>query len=68
MRHALLDLLHCVGLAAPAVDLRPARDARLDPVAREIAFHNLLVSTTRRVALERVRARSDQRQISRAAH
>ena len=39
---ALLDLLFIVDLAAPAVDLRPAGDAGLDAVAREIAVDGLI--------------------------
>src|SRR5215472_11219936 len=43
MLDALLDLFLAVGLTAPAVDLRPAGDARFDPVAGEIAVHSLVV-------------------------
>ena len=40
---AALDLFLAVGFAAPAVDLRPAGDAGLHPVAGEIAVHRLVV-------------------------
>src|SRR5690606_15258885 len=39
----LHDLVDGVGLAAPAVDLRPAGDAGLDAVAGEIALHGLVI-------------------------
>jgi hypothetical protein len=40
---AALNLFLAVGLAAPAVDLRPAGDARLDTVAREITVDRLVI-------------------------
>src|SRR6266536_3318560 len=40
---APLDLLFGVGLAAPAVDLRPAGDPGLDAMAREVAVDRLII-------------------------
>src|SRR4051812_41481633 len=48
---ALLDLLFIVDLAAPAVDLRPAGDAGLDAVAREIAVDGLVEQPALQLAL-----------------
>ena len=61
---AALDLLFGVGLAAPAVDLRPAGDARLHAVAREVAVDDLVVELVRRLRLNRVRARPDERKVA----
>src|SRR6201999_345147 len=61
---ALLDLLFVVDLAAPAVDLRPASDAGLDAVTGEIAVDGLVEQASLQLALHRVRARTDQRQIA----
>ena len=60
----LLDFFLGVGVAAPAVDLRPAGDARLDAVAREIAVDGFLVEPRLGLGIERVRPRADQRQIA----
>ena len=65
---AALDLLLRVGLAAPAADLRPAGDPRLDPVAREIAVHGLVIEPVLGLGVDRVRARSHQRQIALHRH
>src|SRR3954470_24469993 len=51
MLDARLNLLLAVGLAAPAVDLRPAGDAGLDAVAREIAVHRLVVEAIDRLGV-----------------
>src|SRR5215467_7497042 len=56
---ALLDLLFIVDLAAPAVDLSPAGDSRLDAVAGEIAVHGLVEQAALQLALHRMRARAD---------
>ena len=61
---AALDLFLAVGLAAPAVDLRPAGDAGLDAVAREIAVDRLVVEVLRGLGVDRVRPRADQRQVA----
>ena len=45
MVEALRELLLGVGLAAPAIDLRPAGDARLDAMAGEIAVDDLGIET-----------------------
>ena len=58
------DLLVGVGLAAPAVDLRPAGHARLDAVAGEIAVDDLVIEPVARLCLDRVRTRADQRQVA----
>ena len=65
---ALLDLLLAVDLAAPAVDLRPAGDPGLDAVAREIAVDGLVEQPVLQLALHRVRARADQRQVALEHH
>src|SRR3546814_11930836 len=53
---AALDLLQGIGLATPAVHLRPARDAELHPVAGGIGVDGLFVrSKERRVGRECVR-------------
>src|SRR6266403_4813664 len=61
---ALLDFLFAVDFAAPAVDLRPAGDARLDAVAREIAVHRFVEQPALQFALHSVRTRADQREIA----
>src|SRR6266404_1833002 len=61
---ALLDFLFAVDFAAPAVDLRPAGDARLDAVAREIAVHRFVEQPALQFALHRVRTRADQREVA----
>src|SRR3954452_14261849 len=65
---ALLDFLFIVDLAAPAVDLRPAGDARLDAMAREIAVDRLVEQPALQLALYRMRPRTDQRQVAREHH
>ena len=60
----MLELLGGVGLAAPAVDLRPAGDAGLDPVAGEIAVDDVVIEPVGGLGLERVRARADQREVA----
>src|SRR5437879_2196186 len=60
---ALLDFLFAVDFAAPAVDLRPAGNARLDAVAREIAVHGFVEQPALQFTLHGVRTRSDQRKI-----
>ena len=64
MLDALLDLLARVGLAAPAVDLRPAGDPGLDPVAGEIAVDHLVVEPVAGLGLQGVRPRADQREVA----
>ena len=61
MLDALLDLFLAVGLTAPAVDLRPAGDARLDAVAREIAGDRLVIEPVLGLGVHRVGARADER-------
>src|SRR5579859_3106313 len=61
---ALLDLLFVVDLAAPAVDLGPAGDTGLDAVAGEIAVNGLVEQAGLQLALHRVRARADQREVA----
>src|SRR5215468_10432983 len=61
---ALLDLLFIVDLAAPAVDLRPAGDAGLDAMAREVAVDRFVEQTALQLALHRMRPRADQRKIA----
>src|SRR5581483_2179554 len=57
--HALLDLLFIVDLAAPAVDLRPAGDPRLDAMAREITVDGFVEQARLQLALHRMRPRAD---------
>jgi hypothetical protein len=57
---APLDLLVGIGFSAPAVDLRPAGDAGLDPVTCEIAVDRLVIEPVRGLGMDRVRARPDQ--------
>src|SRR3954470_2073046 len=64
MLDALLGLLLRVGLAAPAVDLRPAGQSRLDAVTGEIAVNRLVIAARFRLGVDGVRARPDQRQIA----
>ena len=64
MLDTTLNLLVGVGLAPPAVDLCPTGDARLDPVAGEIAVDRFVITAVRRLGMERMRARSDQRQVA----
>ena len=64
MLDAALDLFLAVGLAAPAMDLGPAGDARLDPMAREIAVHRLVVEMLGGLGVDGVRPRPDQRQVA----
>src|SRR6185437_3273813 len=61
---ALLDFLFAIDLAAPAVHLRPAGDAGLDAMAREIAINGLVEQPALQSALHGVRARADQRQVA----
>src|ERR1700694_1966363 len=61
---ALLDFLFAVDFAAPAVDLRPAGNARLDAVAREIAVHRFVEQPALQFTLHGVRTRADQREIA----
>src|SRR5215510_299793 len=61
---ALLDLLFIVDFAAPAVDLGPAGDPWLDAVAGEIAVDGLVEQPALQLALHRMRARADQRQVA----
>src|SRR6202166_2886305 len=61
---ALLDFLFAVDFAAPAVDLRPAGNARLDAVTREISVHRLVEQPALQFALHGVRTRTDQREIA----
>src|ERR1700692_1542464 len=65
---ALLDFLFAVDFAAPAVDLRPAGNARLDAVAREISIHRFIEQPALQLALHGVRARTDQREIALEHH
>ena len=64
---ALHDLVDRIGLAAPAMDLRPAGDPRLHLVAREIALDRLVVEDVVGLGLQRMRARPDDRQLAAAA-
>ena len=61
---APLELFLRVGLAAPAVDLRPAGDAGLDAVAGEIAVDDLLVEPVGGLRLQRMRTRADEREVA----
>src|ERR1700712_4470634 len=61
---ALLDLLLAVDFAAPAVDLRPAGNAGLDAMAREISVHRFVEQPALQFALHGVRARTDQRKVA----
>src|SRR6202163_1773240 len=60
----LLDLLFAVDFAAPAIDLRPAGNAGLDAVPREIAVHRFVEQPALQFALHGVRARTDQREVA----
>src|SRR5882757_7379511 len=61
---ALLDLFLVVDLAAPAIDLRPAGDPRLDTVAGEIAVDGLVEQAGLQFAEHRMRTRPDQGEIA----
>src|SRR6202158_3914313 len=61
---ALLDFLFAVDFAAPAVDLRPAGNARLDAVACEIGVHRFIEQPALQFTLHGVRTRADQREIA----
>src|SRR3979490_1171175 len=61
---ALLDFLFAVDFAAPAVDLRPAGNAGLDAVAREISVYRFVEQPGLQFALHGVRPRTDQREIA----
>src|ERR1700733_5167669 len=61
---ALLDFLLAVDFAAPAIDLRPAGDAGLDAVTREIAVHGFVEPPALQLALHGVRTRTDQREVA----
>ena len=64
MLDAALDFLLGVGFAAPAIDLRPAGDAGLDAMAREIAVDGLIVEPVLSLGMDRMRARADERQVA----
>src|ERR1700722_1174560 len=57
---ALLDFLFAVDFAAPAVDLRPAGNSRLDAMAREISVDRLVEQPALQLALHGVRTGADQ--------
>src|ERR1700694_5461884 len=61
---AFLDFLFAVDFAAPAVDLRPAGNARLDAVTREIAVHRFVEQPSLQFALHGVRPMTDQREVA----
>src|SRR5689334_5521417 len=61
---ALLDLLLVVDLTAPAVDLSPAGNARLDAMAGEIAVDSFVEQLCLQFALHRMRAGTDQGEIA----
>src|SRR6202051_794221 len=65
---ALLDFLFAVDFAAPAVDLRPAGNAGLDAMTREISVYCLVEQLALQFSLHRVRARADQREIALEYH
>src|SRR5262245_50005298 len=60
---ALLDLLARVRLAAPTIDLRPARHSRFYFVTREVVRHDFGIEPVVSLRRRRMRAWSDQRQI-----
>src|ERR1700731_1638598 len=62
--HALLDFFLVVDFTAPAVDLRPAGDAGLDAMAREIAVNGLVEQPALQLALHRMRAGADERKVA----
>ena len=61
---ALLDFLLAVRLAAPAADLRPTGDSRLDAMAGEIAVNCFVVESVLGFGMQGVRARTYQRQFA----
>src|SRR5258708_6124516 len=61
---ALLDLLSRIGLAAPAGNLRPAGDAGFDPMTGEVTVDHLVIEPVRRLRLDSVRPRPNQREIA----
>src|SRR5690242_19163285 len=65
MQDTLFDLLFGVGFAAPTVYLGPASDAGLHPVTGKIAVDDLLIESFLRLRLGGVRARSNQRKLTR---
>src|SRR5690606_5124002 len=60
----LHDLVDRVSLPAPAIDLGPAGNARLDAMAGEIAFHSLVIELVVGLGLQWMRARPDDRQLA----
>src|SRR5262245_5055775 len=64
MLDTALDLLVRVGLAAPAVDLCPASDAGLDPMAGEIAVDRLVIEAVLGLRVHGVRPGADQGQVA----
>ena len=64
MGHPLFDLLDRIGLAAPAIDLCPAGNPRLDTVAGEITLDHFLIEPVLGLGLEGVGARADERQLA----
>src|SRR5262249_5489270 len=64
MLDAALDRLRVLDLAAPAVDLRPAGDAGLDPVAGEVAVDRVVETAVLDLLIDGMRARPDQRQVA----
>src|SRR3984893_14264788 len=61
---ALLDFLFVVDFAAPAIDLRPAGDAGLDAMTREITVDGFVEQLALQLALHRVGTRADQREVA----
>src|SRR5579883_1663715 len=55
MLHSLLNLLDGLGLASPAVHLRPARDPRLHAMPGVVVPDRVLVEQTARLGGERMR-------------
>src|SRR3954454_14621326 len=65
---ALLDFLFIVNLAAPAVDLRPAGDAGFYAMASKVTIDGFVEQAALQLALHRMGARTDQRQIALEYH
>src|SRR5690349_14682276 len=61
MVEAAGELFLGVGLPAPAIDLRPAGDSRLDPMAGEIALDDLGIKPVAGLGLQGMGPRPDQR-------
>src|SRR5579875_1249958 len=61
---AALDFVRRIGLAAPAIDLRPAGNAGTHAMPGEIAVDDLVIFALGRLGVKRVRTGADERKIA----